>query len=336
VTVSYAVTPLRLGVIEEGHVRFRTQVSHGDDKIASLTMLISLTKNSDVPLRQQLAEQIVFLITTGQLQAGEEMPSVRALARRVNVHHNTVSEAYQDLVRRKWLTRRRGSRLTVGTDSGTSSQMPSNLDELINESIQRAKDMGYSLQALRASVRERLLAQPPDHILVVEQERGLRAVIAQEVREKLGWPVESCSWDALLKEPGLAIGAQVFAPKHIVEDIQPLIPLHRPAISITYSRADEHVEMICKLKRPSIIAVVSISESLLKTARGLFASAIGRKHVFQETLLSLDETMKLEGADLAFCDSLAMSLVSCQRRIRYQLVPSDCLEYLAVAVTPSL
>jgi GntR family transcriptional regulator len=128
-------------------------------------MLISLTKNSDVPLRQQLAEQIVFLITTGQLHAGEEMPSVRALARHVEVHHNTVSEAYQDLVRRDWLTRRRGSRLTVGTHSGASLQMASNLDELINESIQRAKDMGYSLQALRARVRERLLAQPPDHIL---------------------------------------------------------------------------------------------------------------------------------------------------------------------------
>ena len=76
-------------------------------------MQISLTKNSDVPLRQQLAEQIVFLITTGQLSAGEELPSVRALARQVKVHHNTVSEAYQDLVRRNWLTRRRGSRLTV-------------------------------------------------------------------------------------------------------------------------------------------------------------------------------------------------------------------------------
>jgi GntR family transcriptional regulator len=299
-------------------------------------MLISLTKNSDVPLRQQLAEQIVFLITTGQLQAGEEMPSVRALARRVNVHHNTVSEAYQDLVRRNWLTRRRGSRLTVGTGPGMNPQIPSNLDELINESIQRAKEMGYSLQALRASVRERLLAQPPDHILVVEQELGLRELIGQEVREKLGWPVDCCSQEAFLKEPGLAIGAQVLAPKHIVEDVQPLIPLHRPAISITYSRADEHVEMIRQLKRPSIVAVVSISESLLKTARGLFASAIGRKHVFQETLLSIDDTMKVEGADIVFCDSLAMSLVTYQRKIRYQLVPSECLEYIAAAVTPSL
>jgi DNA-binding transcriptional regulator YhcF (GntR family) len=42
-------------------------------------MQISLSKNSDVPLRQQIAQQIVFLITTGQLRAGQQLPSVRSL-----------------------------------------------------------------------------------------------------------------------------------------------------------------------------------------------------------------------------------------------------------------
>src|SRR5579862_8586244 len=107
-------------------------------------MDISLSKNSDVPLRQQLAEQIVLLITTGELRSGQQLPSVRALARRAKVHHNTVSEAYQDLVRRKWLTRRRGSRLIVGARSDAGMRSPANLDELINDSIQRAKEMGYS------------------------------------------------------------------------------------------------------------------------------------------------------------------------------------------------
>src|SRR5579859_8156874 len=126
-------------------------------------MQIALSKNSDVPLKQQLAEQIVFLITTGQLRAGEALPSVRALARQSKVHHNTVSEAYQQLVRRGWVTRRRGTQLVVGTNSGAPLVKPHTLDELINESIDRAKEMGYTLQALRQKVLERLMAQPPDH-----------------------------------------------------------------------------------------------------------------------------------------------------------------------------
>ena len=128
-------------------------------------MRIVLSKESEIPLRQQLADQIVFLITTGQLQAGDALPSVRTLGRQSNVHHNTVSEAYQELVRRGWLTRRPGSRLVVGRVSPDRVVAPHDLDELINESIQRARKLGYSLQALRLRVRERLLAGPPDHFL---------------------------------------------------------------------------------------------------------------------------------------------------------------------------
>jgi DNA-binding transcriptional regulator YhcF (GntR family) len=76
-------------------------------------MDIRIDNSSEVPIRHQLAEQIVFLIATDRLAAGEALPSVREMARRLKIHHNTVSDAYQDLVRRNWLARRRGSRLVV-------------------------------------------------------------------------------------------------------------------------------------------------------------------------------------------------------------------------------
>lgn len=303
-------------------------------------MQISLSKNSEVPLRHQLAEQVVFLITTGQLRAGEEMPSVRALARRLHVHHNTVSEAYQDLVHRKWLTRRQGSRLVVGTTAGTQ-HMPANLDELINEAILQAKELGYSLQELRARVRARLMAQPPDHILVVEEEPELRELIRREVQDKIGRAVEACSYEELVREPGLGIGAQVFAPGHVIKQLKPLLPPHLPPVAITYSPAEEPAALIRRLKKPSVIAIVSISPSLLKAARGLFAPVIGRKHVLQEVRVSEDGTrpldaIDLDAIDLAICDSVAMTVVHCRRKFHYRLIPADTLEYLSVAVFPAL
>jgi GntR family transcriptional regulator len=295
-------------------------------------MHISLSKNSDIPLRQQLAEQIVFLITTGQLQIGQELPSVRALARLVKVHHNTVSEAYQDLVRRKWLTRRQGSRLVVGINLVENQHDRLSLDEVINESIQRAKEMGYSLQALRKRVRERLLAQPPDHVLVVEDELGLREIIRKEVHEKIRWPVEACSLQTIIQEPGLTIGAQVLAPNHIISELKPFVPESRPVVSISYSQINEHVDQISRLKDPSVIAVASVSESLLKTARSLLAAAIAQKHTFQEFQISGTDRISLKGADLVFCDSFAMSVVQARRKIHYQLIDSDCLEHLRAAL----
>lgn len=297
-------------------------------------MQIALSKKSDVPLRQQLAEQVVFLITTGQLQAGEELPSVRALARQSKVHHNTVSEAYQDLVRRGWLTRRHGTRLVVGTTSGAPLAKPHDLDELINESIQRARNMGFTLQALRQRVRERLLAQPPDHLLVVEQEPGLREIMKAEVRERSGWSVEGCSLEEITNEPGLAIGAQVLVANHLLEDMKPLVPRNRPAIGIVHSRAGDHVSLIRKLQNPSIVAVVSVSESVLKTARSFLAPELGNKHTLKEILVVQQTPVSLDAADLIFCDSITHSIVRSRRKVHYRLIAADCLEHIAASLNP--
>ena len=292
-------------------------------------MQITLSKNSDVPLKQQLAEQIVFLITTGQLRAGEALPSVRALARQSKVHHNTVSEAYQQLVLRGWVTRRRGTQLVVGTNAGAPLIKPHTLDELINESIDRAREMGYPLQALRQKVLERLMAQPPDHFLVVEQEPGLREIIRQEVAASLGVHVGSCSPEDFANDPSLAIGAQVLAANHLLDDLKMLVPPSRPTIGLVYSQAAEHVDLIRKLKNPSVVAVVSVSESLLRTARGLLAPAMGRKHTLNEILVMKDAPVKLDIFDLVFCDTVTVSMIRSRRKVHYRLIATACLEHLA-------
>lgn len=296
-------------------------------------MQIALSKESDVPVRQQLAEQIVFLITTGQLNAGDELPSVRALGRQSGVHHNTVSEAYQELVRRGWLTRRPGSRLVVGKGRGKSKVTPDNLDDLINYSIQRARQMGFDLQALRIRVRERLLAEPPDHLLVVEEEPGMREIIRQEVEQSLGWPAKGCSYQEFAKEPGLAIGAQVLVANHLIESVKPLVSSHRPAMGVVYSRAADHVDQINELKNPSIISLVSVSEGLLRTARSIFAPAIGKKHVLNEVLVSGQVVPGAGDSDLVFCDTATIGMVHARRKVHYQLIAKDCLADLAASLS---
>src|SRR5207249_10640945 len=148
-------------------------------------MDIRISKESEVPLRQQLAKQIELLIATEKLKPGEAMPSVRELARRLKIHHNTVSHAYADLVRRTWLVRKRGSNLIVRA-SRPGSIEPSvrpgrtktpDLDDLMNQTIAAARELGFSLQQLRDQIRQRMIAEPPDHHLVIEQEPGLRRLI---------------------------------------------------------------------------------------------------------------------------------------------------------------
>ena len=61
-------------------------------------MRIQISRESDVPIADQLAAELIFSIASGELKPGDTLPSVRALARRLKIHHNTVSRAYQELV----------------------------------------------------------------------------------------------------------------------------------------------------------------------------------------------------------------------------------------------
>jgi DNA-binding transcriptional regulator YhcF (GntR family) len=296
-------------------------------------MDIRIDSSNDVPIRRQLTEQVIFLIAIERFKAGDFMPSVRELARRLKIHRNTVSEAYQDLVRRKWLERRRGSRLMVASrEAQLTSGKAATLDDLINMTIRVARESGYSMQALRQRVRERLLAEAPDHILVVEQDAGLRRLIEEELRVALEWPVKACSREELVANPGVAIGALAVAPQHAIKEADPLFPKERPVVPLGYSAADEHLKMIRNLRKPSVIAVVSASELFLEVARGILAPAIGNRHELREILLPDEDASAARAADLVFCDSIARKRVRSTKALHYRLLLPKSIDYIAAAM----
>jgi len=173
-------------------------------------MQIRIDKQSEVPARDQLRQQIIFLIGTGQLSIGTALPSVRELARRLKVHHNTVSHVYSQLARDGWLAKRRGARLVVGRSAGNLRMEDfADLDDLIDRAIRLARSHGYSLQQLTTRVRARLLAEPSDHLLLVAPERGLGELIRAEIGEAIGYKPAACSASMLLQNPSIAIGAAV-------------------------------------------------------------------------------------------------------------------------------
>lgn len=57
-------------------------------------MLISLQLDSEVPLYEQLRNQIVLGIAKGQLKPGEKLPTVRQLAEDLGINSMTVNKAY--------------------------------------------------------------------------------------------------------------------------------------------------------------------------------------------------------------------------------------------------
>ena len=58
-------------------------------------MIIRIDEYSDIPIYLQIRNQIVMGISDGKLTAGEQLPTVRALAMEMGINTMTVSKAYQ-------------------------------------------------------------------------------------------------------------------------------------------------------------------------------------------------------------------------------------------------
>ena len=61
-----------------------------------------LMHSGEVSLPDQIATQLRMAVLSGDLRPSERLPSVRALARRFGLHHNTVSAAYRRLEQEGW------------------------------------------------------------------------------------------------------------------------------------------------------------------------------------------------------------------------------------------
>jgi GntR family transcriptional regulator len=72
---------------------------------------IHLSPNDGVPIYLQIVNQVKYLVASGRLQPGEELPPIRVLAEKLLVNPNTVARAYRELEIAGVVTKRR----TAGT-----------------------------------------------------------------------------------------------------------------------------------------------------------------------------------------------------------------------------
>jgi GntR family transcriptional regulator len=70
---------------------------------------IHISPNDGVPIYLQIVNQVRYLVGSGRLSPGEEIPPIRVLAQQILVNPNTVARAYLELERAGFVTKRHGS-----------------------------------------------------------------------------------------------------------------------------------------------------------------------------------------------------------------------------------
>jgi len=299
-------------------------------------MDIRVDKDSDVPLHEQITAQLVLLIGTGGLKVGTLLPSVRAMALRLGVHRNTISRAYHDVTLNLLVGKRTGARLVVLASEPETSPDARDLDALIAATITEARRRGYSLREVHDRLLGRLLVAPPDRLLVVAEDAGMRTLLPRELAEHVKCRADVCTPGELRSAPQRALGAVVVSPQGYVRGIRAVLAPDHPVVAITYTPADQHLRAIRELRSPSLVAVISVSEYFLEMARAVLAPAIGRRHSLQGHLVTGKRLEVPRAADVIVCDSLTYPIVRSRCKapivLEHRLIAQSCLDKVSGAI----
>ena len=109
-------------------------------------MNLHLEIDSKVPIYIQLEEQIRAMIAAGQLQPGDQLPTIRELATNLRVNYNTIARVYLDLDRDGIILTQRGRGTFVAgapDEEQIARKRHEKLIAIVRSALDEARLLGY-------------------------------------------------------------------------------------------------------------------------------------------------------------------------------------------------
>lgn len=271
-------------------------------------MKISVRRRAGSPLRDQLVKQLELRILAGDFSRGSKLPSVRALARQVGVHRNTVAAAYRALEATRHVSVRRGVGLVVSEQGPGPRAADPNLAARVRQALDGLSASGFARAAVRDEVRA-WLARSCGRVVVVDPRVETAEVLAREIGEASGLPTTGLGFDELVASPASLDGALAVALPYHEERLKGLAP-GAPSYVLRLDLTEDRAALMA-LPEGALVLVVSHAPYVLTFGRSLVEASRGEALHVEGRLLreSSDWRSLVRAADLVFADVLSAPAV---------------------------
>ncbi len=115
---------------------------------------IRIDRTAKIPPYLQIVDQVKQMVAVGKVKPGEHLPTVRYLARELNINPNTVAKAYVTLGQEHIVIARRGGGTQVLNSSGDPqlhSRHQRLLSSLVSNYILKTLKLGYKPNELETA-----------------------------------------------------------------------------------------------------------------------------------------------------------------------------------------
>ena len=113
-------------------------------------MELFINNHGSKPIYEQISDQIKALIISGELQAGEALPSIRSMARSLHISVLTVQKAYDKLHEEGFIetTAGKGCFVSARNQDFYLEEQQKKIEELFVQAIDTARASGIKLDKL--------------------------------------------------------------------------------------------------------------------------------------------------------------------------------------------
>jgi GntR family transcriptional regulator len=286
-------------------------------------MKIWLAKNSEIPVREQLLTQITLGIVSGDLNVGDKIPSTREIARRFDIHSNTVSSVYRTLSEQGLLEFKKGSGFYVRRNQTENASAEIKLEKLINEFFQTAENLGFSAREIQYRLKKWFVIHPPEHFLVIESDAKLRDILIEEIAETVDLPVFGIGYEEFKNSVGDS-NAVIAAMIDEKPKLEGYFSNDKRCIFLKARSVADSMNGVSRPSADDLIAVVSGWEKFTLWAKTiLIAAKIEPENLIVRSTGEKDWRKGLKAASMIICDSLTAKNFPNNEKVRVFQVIAD-------------
>ncbi len=267
-------------------------------------MNIVIDKNGPFSIKEQIKRQISLMVSTGQIESGQSLPSARDLATLLKVNRNTISWAYKELAAEGMLKIKVGSGTYV--KEGKMNVDVENMERIFNEAVASGRDKGISPGVLADYFMTRAMALSDDikdsKILVVDCNYDVIEQISETIKKALGVKTEGRLIQEIESDPETS--EKLIAEKDLVvcgfnhfEELRRALPsIEKDVVAVVLNPDIQIIKEVMKIPAGSTVGYCCANQRSTETAfrKEIFSGGREVKRIFvgAERVDELKEMLK--------------------------------------------
>lgn len=231
----------------------------------------------DIPIYQQLVDEIRAGIKGKLLPLGQQLPTVQEMAKELSVAKGTIKRAYDELERQGFVEKIQGRGTYVCYQSSSSGsrkdQAMAAIDNLLDQLEQMGLTPGEINIFLNLKIRERAHELSAVKLAVVADEQELLTQLADQLRRIKQVEMYCYTMDSIRRYPykleeDLDL---IVAPPEVAAALSKMLPVKKKIARVAFRLSAKSFSEVIRLPQGAVVGILSYSRKFGQQVAASFA-----------------------------------------------------------------